>query len=204
MATAATVTDVEDLLGRLPDGSEDRVERLLVRAEGIVAAELVGFTFGEVDDDEATLTSDGDDILTLPHYPVRAVTAVTVNGVALNAAEYDVNTLGQMRRVGPAYSNPHDDGGTYGRWPDRGAVIVVTYDVGYASAATPPELRAVVAELAAARITNPSQVAQESLGDRSISYGSAGGASDQLSADQRRRLRHWRRNRVASARVRSS
>ena len=108
-------------------------------------------------------------------------------------------------------------GGAWCRWPDRGTIIVVTYDYGYAASATyvagttdgPTDdlvadvIRDIVAELAAGRILNPAQVAQEALGDRSMSYGGGGATTDELSAAQRHRLRHWRRNRVGTTRVRS-
>lgn len=219
MPTAATRTDVEDILGVDLSADADRVDRLLERGERTVAGDLPGFRFGEVTGAVATVEADGDDILVLPYYPVRAVTSVTVDGVTLDTDAYTSNALGQLRRRdGGIVTNPHLlADGTWRRWPDRGVVIVVTYDYGYHPSATyaastddtdqglaADVVRDVVAELAAGRIVNPSQVAQEALGDRSVSHGGATSTNaDGLGAEQRRRLRHWRRNRVASMRVRS-
>jgi len=205
MPTAATRTDVEDLVGEDLTASADRVDRLLERAEAIVAGDMPGFTFGPVVDGEVTIDPDGDDLLVLPYYPVTGITSITVDGVAIAADGYTFDTLGNVRRrLGGVIADADDSGLTY-RWPDRGVDIVVTYSYGVASASPPAEVTAVVAELAAGRIVNPSQVAQESLGDRSIAYGAVadGANSDGLSKSQRHRLRHWRRNRFASARVRS-
>lgn len=41
------------------------------------------------------------------------------------------------------------------------------------------------------------------MGDRSVSYGTNEATVDQIGPAHRRRLRHWRRNRVASARIRT-
>ena len=203
MPSSATITDVEDLLGEDLTASTDRVNRLIERAEGIVAGELPGFVFGAVVDAEVTIDPDGDDFLELPFYPVTGITSVTVNGAALAATDYTFDTLGFVRRRVTSVADPSTDTGLTYRWPDRGVDIVVTYSYGVASATPPAEVVAVVAELAAGRIVNPSQAAQESLGDRSISFGSGGATGDGLNDDQRRRLRHWRRHRFASARVRS-
>ena len=206
MPTAATRTDVEDLVGEDLTASAARVDRLIERAEAIVAGDMPGFTFGAVVDDEVTIDPDGDDLLVLPYYPVTSVSAITIDGAALAADAFTFDTLGNVRRrIGGSILAGVDDSGLTYRWPDRGVDVVVTYSYGIASASPPAEVTAVVAELAAGRIVNPSQVAQESLGDRSIAYGAVadGANSDGLSKSQRHRLRHWRRNRFASARVRS-
>ncbi len=207
MPTAASIADVEVLLGvtTLSTASASaRTERLLERAERTVLTELPGFTLGvEVDDDEATLEGDGETLLMLPNYPVRSVTSVTVDGVALPADSWTFNTLGELRRRAVGTGNPHTVAGGQHRWPDRGVDIVVVYSHGYAASATPGVIRDLVAELAAGRIVNPSQVAQESLGDRSVSHGSLESPNaDGLNTSQLRRLRNWRRNRVASVRQR--
>ncbi len=205
MPTAATVTDVEDFLGvTIAADTVDRVERLLERAEQIIAAELPGFTFG-ASSETVTLYGDGDDYLVLPRYPVSAVTACSIDGVALDVStDVVVDNLGRLRRLSASIGNPHGDG-SRGRWPDDGTAVVVTYDYGVGASSCPPVVSAIVTELVAGRYTNPTGVTQESLGDRSRMFPqtSAGGAGDNLSAGQLHRLRHWKRNRVASARVRA-
>ena len=202
MPTAATVTDVEDYLGRDLSADTARIERLITRAEGIVAGDMPGLTFG-AGTETVTLYGDADEVLWLPKYPVTAVTSVTIDGVALVAGDYTVGTLGNLRRLSSSISDPQLSG-TPGLWPDAGTAIVVTYDYGISSSACPPELSAVVTELVAGRVANPEQLTQESMGDRSHSYAApaAAGAGDSLSAGQRNRLRHWRRFRFASARIR--
>ena len=208
MPTAASIADVENLIGITTLSTDAtasaRTEALLERAERTVLDDLPGFTLGETDDDTVTIDPDGDELLVLPYYPVRSVTSVTVDGTLLDADSYTVDTLGNLRRRYTGVGNPHLNDGSTIRWPDRGVDIVVVYSYGYPASATPGAVRDVVTELAAGRIVNPSQVAQESLGDRSVSFGGAENPNaDAMSASQRHRLRHWRRNRFASARVRS-
>lgn len=216
MPTAATVQDVADLTGTDLTDDTARVERLLDRAERTIAGELPGFRFGAVTGEAVTVHGDGSEVLRLPYYPVRAVTSVTVDGTALDADAWAVDVLGHLRRLDTSSTlSPHGSlDGLARRWPDRGVIIVVTYDYGYHPSASyagaaagpssdivPDVIGDLAAELAAARIVNPSQVSQEALGDRSVSYGPSTGAGDRLSRDQRRRLRHWRRNRFGSVRV---
>jgi hypothetical protein len=205
MPTAATATDVEDALVRsLTDDEAARVDRLIERAEAIVAGDMPGFTFG-TGSEEAELEGDGDDYLVLPRYPVTAVTSVTIAGLALTDDDYRFDVLGRLRRRGSAIANPHDDAldGLRLRWPDAGTIIVVGYDYGFAASTVPGDITAVVAELVAAKLTNPEQIVQEAIGDRSHTYARTLGAGDELTAGQRHRLRHWRRNRFAAGRVRS-
>jgi len=199
--SSVTVTDVEDLLGIDLTATSARVDKLIERGERMVRAELPGFTFGETDDAEATLTGTGDEVLRLPYYPVRAVSEVTLDGNALAADGYTVNALGDLRRRAGARLDPLELGGLNYRWPDRGVIIVVTFDYGLAASATPDDVFDVIVEAAAGRVANPAQVAQEALGDRSVSFGGGGANADRLTADQRRRLRQWRRNAYASVRI---
>lgn len=198
---AATITDVEDLLGRSLTASADRVGRLITRAEGIIAGDMPGLAF-EAGTEDVTLEADGDEYIVLPRYPVTAIHSVTVAGTALAAGDYKFDTLGRVRRQVATIDVVAGDG-TRGRWPDAGTVIVVSYDYGFGATSVDPNITAVAAELVAARMVNPEQVTQESMGDRSHSFASAAGAGDNLTDGQRHRLRHWRRNRFASARVRS-
>jgi len=203
MPTAATVTDVEDLLGRSLTSDSARVGRLLDRAEGIVSGEFPGLTFGAVANEVVTVETDGDDYVVLPNYPVTAIASVTIAGTALPSTGYAFDVLGNVRRIGSSVDAITYAEGARVRWPDAGVAVVFTYSYGFASAATPDVISSVVAELAAARVANPEQVTQESMGDRSHSYATAAGAGDDLTEGQRRRLRHWNRRRFASARMRS-
>jgi len=204
MPTAATVADVEDLLGRSLTADNDRIERLITRAEGILSGEFPGLTFGEASG-TVELEGDGDDYLVLPYFPVTAVSSVSIAGVELDPDDYTFDTLGRLRRRAAGLLNLHDAAvdGTRRAWPDGGTIIVVAWDYGFAASTVPTVINAVVAELVAARVTNPEHIVQESMGDRSHTYANTAGAGDDLTDGQRRRLRHWHRNRFASARVRS-
>ena len=112
MPTAATRTDVEDLVGEDLTASADRVDRLIERAEAIVAGDMPGFTFGAVVDDEVTIDPDGDDLLVLPYYPVTSVSAITIDGAALAADAFTFDTLGNVRRrIGGSILAPIFSGG---------------------------------------------------------------------------------------------
>lgn len=209
MPTAASIADVETLIGVTTLSTDAtasaRTEALIERAERTVLDDLPGFTLGAVDDDTVTVEGTGEAVLLLPYYPVRSVTSVTVDGVDLDVTEVTFDVLGNLRRRYTGVTNPHLYDGNTIRWPDRGVDIVVVYSYGYPASATPGAVRDVVAELAAGRIVNPMQVAQEGLGDRSISFGGADNPNgDGLNKQQRHRLRHWRRNRYGTTRVRSS
>ena len=208
MTYSATGTDVADYLGLdagIPASASDRVDRLIAKAEDAVAGELPGFTFGATSAGTVTVYGDGDDYLLLPYYPASNVTACTVGGTVVDVAELAVDSLGRLRRYSGDTNNPHRTEGARSRWPDDGVAVVVTYDYGVGSAsACPPEVAAVVVELVAVRYTNPDGIVQESLGDRSRMFSqSSSSAGLELSAGQLRRLRNWRRNRVASARMRA-
>jgi hypothetical protein len=205
MPSAATPTDVADLLGLdagIPADAVDRVERLLERAEQLIAADLPGFTFGETSG-TVEVYGDGDDYLLLPYYPARNVTACTIGGTTVDVDELVVDSLGRLRRLSSGDAHV----GTAGRyrWPDDGVAVVVTYDYGVGVSSCPPEVAAVAAELVAERYGNPDGVVQETLGDRSrmFSQSSQRGVTLELSAGHRHRLRHWRRNRFAAAKVRA-
>jgi hypothetical protein len=202
MPTAATVTDVSDIVGRSLAADTARVERLIVRAEGILAGDMPGLTFGAAAE-TVTLEADGDSYLTCPRYPVTGITSITINGSALAATDYTFDILGRIKRRSALITETAGGGGTRVNWPDAGVDIVVAYSYGFAASAVPPYMTGVVAELAAGRVINPEQRAQESLGDRSVSFASTAGSGDQLTAGQRNLLRNWRRNRFASARIRT-
>lgn len=202
-ATAATRADVEALLMRDLSAYDTAITRLLELAEGTLAADMPGLTFGPASS-TVTVEGDGDEVLVLPYYPVRAVTSVAIAGVELDADAYRCDVLGRLRRRYDGAANPHDDTGGLICWPDAGVDIVVTYDYGFVASAMPPEMTTVVAELVSRRVVNPTGASQQSIGDRSESFAGAAGVDGGALADAHRNLlRHWRRNRYASARVRS-
>ena len=199
--TAATIVDVEDLLGRSLSTESARIGRLIVRAEGTLSMDMPGLTFGE-GTETVTLEGDGDDVITLPRYPVTAVASVTVDDIVLDPADYRFNVLGQLHRRYSGIGAQHDSG-FRGRWPDAGVDIVVTYSFGWGASAVPPAVTGIVAELVARRVANPEQIVQQSVGDRSQTFAGASPDTDRLTPGQTNLLRNWRRNRAASVRVRT-
>lgn len=201
-----TTTDVADYLGLdngIPAGSVDRVTRLITKAEQTVAAELPGFSFTPGTVTDARVYGNADDYILTPSFPVASLTSCTIGGVTVDVADLEVDVLGRVRRLSSSYPDHLDTASGRVRWPDAGVVIVLTYELAAASAVA-PDVIAIVCELVAGRYDNPRQLTQESMGDRSRSYAAAAasGYGQNLSPGQRHRLRHWRRTRVVSSRVR--
>lgn len=203
MAIVATVENVEDLIGRSLTADTARVNRLLDRVEGIIAGEMPGLTFGSVTFEDVEVAGTGESVLTLPYYPVTAVSSVSIEGTVLDPSEYRVNILGRLTRYSAQLANPQDTARVEVRWPDAGTMVVVGFDAGWASASTVPAVfTAVAAEMVRDTMANPEQVVQESIGDRAHTFVNPAGGGD-LTVGQRHRLRHWYRNRVGSIRVRT-
>lgn len=202
MAIVATVENVEDLIGRSLTADSARVGRLLDRVEGIIVGEMPGLTFGPVTFTDVEVAGTGESVLTLPYYPVTAVSSVVIEGTVLDPSEYRVNVLGHLTRYSSQIANPHDSGRVEVRWPDAGTVVVIGFDAGWAASTVPAVFTAVAAEMVRDTMANPEQVVQESIGDRSHTFVNPAGGGD-LTGGQRHRLRHWNRNRVASVRVRT-
>lgn len=206
MPTATTNALVASLLGRTFTAAEQtRADQLITWAEAQISAHCRGLTFGETDDEEATIYGDGDSILWLPKFPVRAVASVAIGGTALDSSEYRFTQLGQLERIWSSIGSALIEPGQTGRWPDAGVAVVVTYSYGWASGNIPEEVQLVATDLAASRFVNPEKVSQESIGDRSVSFaGNAGANAGGISGFHESLLRDWCRHSAFSSRQRSS
>lgn len=172
----ADVYLVEALAGRsLTDDEVARFGVLADYVDTLLAGELPGLSTTPTADDEFTITvrPARPELWTL-HYPVTAVTEITVEAVAVDLDDVSWDRLGRLRwRNGSTWSGD----------------IVVTYDHGD----TPADLAAVAAEVLAAAFTGPGPdgPTSESLGPYSVTYAQAS-MMGRL-AGQRRALRRWRR-----------
>lgn len=146
MPSLASVVDVETVSGQpVAFTDEARVQRLLDLASDVVRA-FTGQTFDFVTND-MVIVRVGDGDLILPQRPVTAVTSVTINGAALNVAEYRWNSTGRLYRM------PF---GWFGyELPWYGLEASVTYSHGYLS---PPDwLAAIVSNMVATALATPAE-----------------------------------------------
>lgn len=129
-----------------------------------------------VDGDVVTLEAAPSRVLWLPERPVRAVTNVAVEDVAIPATDYRWNARGRLERKS-------------GLWIDTaGTAVTVTYDHGFAT--IPNDIRMAALQAAARTYVNPDGAVQEALGSHSLSYGADTGLP--LTPEERRIARRYR------------
>lgn len=196
----AIATDLEALLQLGFDNvPEPKVDAVIVAAQRAVEAE-VGIPFDAATGLVATFTGRGQERLTLPQWPVSAVSSLTINAVTqTETVDFYLDPAGYLERSLAAawWSDP------------RG--IVVTYDAGWADETkAPPVVRNLVAEVAArvwqagislAEADVPAGVIQETLGISSLTYGEFaqdGSWAIQLNESEIRRARKLRRSKLGA------
>jgi hypothetical protein len=138
----------------------------------------------------------GRDLL-LPNGPIRDVTAVTVNGVALEASGYEWNDRHLIRRgVGVLEENidndfPDHTQGAMNRagnsWQGPFATVRISYSWGFDD--IPSFLTSLALRIAARAIGNTGDVRQESLAVYSVTYASGGADGSHVRDKERRQLR---------------
>lgn len=137
------------------------------------------------------LAGTWDRDLELPQRPALSVSAVSVNGSALDSAAYTWNSRQLVRRGGAAFTEQSIDypgdwaelgmqGAGWisgGHWGGPDSTISVTYAWGRVE--VPGFVRSLALRVAGRTIENPSSVSSEQLGAYSVQYGkaSAEGAS---------------------------
>lgn len=139
--------------------------------------------------------------LDLPAGPISAVSAVTVNGIALDASGYYWNDRSLLRRGSNALGL--DDDADYFDRPEQGArsrsgdgwggpasTVAVELTGGFA-APVPDFVRSLVLRIAARTFGNVGQVTQETLAIYSVSYGASTNTNDgsHVTNAERKRLR---------------
>jgi hypothetical protein len=144
VADFASPTDLRHFLGMNAEGLDmGRAKRLLSQATRLIKAHCHQ-QIERVAGDVLTLTGRGEVTLLLPEIPVVSVASITEDGVAVTAAEYDLDLgNGILRRLSS----------TWGRAGDP-SVIVVTYTHGYQP--IPQEVREVCEAVAGRAFTHAS------------------------------------------------
>ncbi|MEV2274038.1 hypothetical protein AB0I72_00500 [Nocardiopsis sp. NPDC049922] len=112
-------------------------------------------SFTPVGGAELWLNGDGSTTLLLPVCPVRAVTTVEVDGLALTSDDFEWSEEGVLRRCS--------------RWPDRLRSVRVVLDHGYM--AVPEDVQEVVLDQAEAAFNIRKGVQSVSVDGQSVTYG---------------------------------
>ena len=198
---ATTLADVEAALIRsLTPDELAHVDRIISQVEGDVLLRLPGYDLNPASAETVALPGSYEDTLTLPRYPVTAVTTVAQYGAALASTGYTWTEKGHLTRA--AWDLwPSGNGPTSGTWGSPGLTVTVTYTHGQPADGSP--LVAVIAETVAERLTGTGREGLRSMslsGDTyTESYGSDSNARP-VGVDPRR-LAPFRRSRVGSVRL---
>lgn len=177
MAALATIPDLEAVIGRVVTVDEQpRAERLLELASAAVRRET-GQTFDLVTSDIVTVRPVGK-VARLPQRPVTNVIEIVDDGQVVSPDVYEWTSQGVITRT-PLVDWGDVTGST--RWVGP---LTVTYDHGYDT--VPDDVAGIVCDAAAARLSNPDRVRQESIGSYSVTYPTAENVA--LSTAQKRAL----------------
>lgn len=167
MATVST-DDVAALLGRdLTTAEDDRVGRLVEIAEGLVEAELPGYSFA-TGTETVDVNWHDPDVIWTPRYPVTALNRFSVGGGVVDPTWLRWDDKGKIELLGgrPAWSVNRS--WLASSWP----TVTVDYDFGI----DPPAavLAGVVAQMVATLLrrqeSNPGNVHRESVGDYAVQF----------------------------------
>lgn len=136
--------------------------------------------------------------LELPEGPIRSVTAVTVNGIAQDAASYWWNERRLIRRGSSPLTDDEDGDwprtpqgaqhrdGVY--WSSPASTVIVDYAWGFDD--VPDFVRSLELRVAGRTIGNTGNVTQESLAVYSVTYGKSNAdQGSHLTDRERKRLR---------------
>lgn len=117
--------------------------------------------------------------LLLPERPVRSVTSVTMDGVAITDFRLVGNVLYRELGWQPVIGQPPFLGRQWQR-TEYSTRIPVNINVVYAAGYTvsPPDLKALCLARVAAMVTNPTGVSSEKIDDYAVSYGPVGPLTD--------------------------
>lgn len=189
--TVTALADLEVALVRAVTTAELAfAQQIIDHAEADVLEYLPGYDLAPTSTETVALTGAFNQPLTLPRYPVTAVSAVTVDGVSLVAGEWSWAEDGYLDRAVLAGATGSYMGTGWG-YPT--GVVGVTYTHGQGAAPLP--LVRVIAAIAASRLsaTTPAGLKQRDIGPFSEQYDPAGVGSPSLTDDEMSALRRFRR-----------
>lgn len=163
--------DVAVLLGRdLTTAETTRAGRLIEIAESALEEALPGFSMA-TGSEAVEIPWHDPDVFWTPKYPVTAVTGLTIAGAQIDPGSYRWNEKGRIELL--AGSPPWVINGPWiaAGWP----TVTIDYDFGLDPA--PAVLAGIVAQMVATVVRrqaiNPGNVASETIGNYSVSYGTA-------------------------------
>lgn len=185
----STLADVPELIerhsGALPAGWDEAAALALLEDVTSAIQDAAGNDIFQAVDDEVTIAGTWACDLQLPHRPVTAVSSVVVDGTAVPATQYQLQgSTGKLWRTSMPWPLTRRPAGHWGG-PHVDVVVVCTH--GYTDATVPKWLRGLCLDVASRHMSNPEQLAQESILNYSSTFGGARGVS--LTYDERRRLR---------------
>lgn len=191
--------DVAVLLGRAITASElTRVDRLVEMAQGAVESALPGFSFA-TGDETVDVRAHGNELWT-PRYPVTAINGVSLGDAVLGSTSFEWTDRGRLTFGVRSVLNDFEIE-TSPAWRSPGP-YTVDYDYGFEDADLPADIASAVAGLVATALrqqaTNPDNVASETLGAYSVTYGTGpdrAGVNAGIGSTEslRYQLRRWRR-----------
>lgn len=165
MTALAELSDVEAVTSRSIQDPADitNVERL-IELVSAAAIRRTGQQIIQVVNDVVTVHPH-DGVARLPQHPVTAISSIVVRGLTVDAALYEFQANGYLRRLSPIGWNAGFDSGlgwaTTEMYNPTGAPIdewgwpplpmTITYTHGYPAGSFPDDLAMVVAEVAAAK-----------------------------------------------------
>lgn len=216
LPTLAVQLDVESMLGRPLAGNElTYIANQLQKASGLVRSytrQQISQTLNDV----VTLPGNWGESIQLPQFPVTNVASVVVNGATLAPSTYQWDRYGNIRMntgsfqpdygaslfggsngfMGPAGSSdgPLPSGNS---WMGPSAVIVVTYDHGYAT--IPDDIANMVAGVVALQISAGVGITMEQVGGYKVMYQRSDGGALSLTDENKKDLRVYRRTATSSS-----
>ena len=216
LPTLAAQADVESMLGRpLSTQEATYITNQLTLASGLVR----GHTrqqISQTTSDVVTLPGNWGQALLLPQFPVTNISSITLNGATMAAGTYQWDRDGNVRLstgsfqpdygaslyggtnnlLGPAGSDsgPLPSGNS---WMGPTAVIVVTYDHGYAT--IPSDIVNMVAGMIALQISAGVGITMEQVGGYKAAYQRSDGGGLSLTYENKKDLRVYRRTAISSS-----
>ena len=206
----AVPADVAPMLGRELSATEIGYATSLIAMGSALVRSYTRQQISAITADTVTLAGNWAQRLVLPQRPVTAVSSITINGVTLDPASYSWDRYGNLYQLtgsslpdssgtltgavsqlwGPAGSSFTSYAGGPS-WSGPMAVIIVTYDHGYA--VTPAEITNEIAGMTAMQIATGAGIEKETIGTYSVSYARSPSGGLSLSDSTKKVLDQFRK-----------